>query len=112
MNNLPIGRPTKTELLETLRDFGAYKCIDLATNKVTYLIAPTPDAKDWHDYRPTSAVRPFETAEKAIEMLQRWASDPAFPSLPRKLQPPGGRRNGNKPKHTDSPGQLFLDLSP
>jgi hypothetical protein len=109
--DLIIGQPVESELLEAKFGIGVYKCANIPTSKISYIIAPTPDPKNCHDYRPTSAIAPFETATEAINALESWAGDPQFPRLPRKLRPPDGRRKGNRPKQRDDGvGQMFLDL--
>lgn len=109
--DIPIGRPVACELLEAILGYGVYKCTVIATGEIAYVVARMPNIKEEREYRPASAVHPFETAEKAAAALTRWASGPPLPPLPRPPRPLGGRRNGNRPKQpSDAVDQLMLDL--
>jgi hypothetical protein len=115
MINLPptiaIGRPLECQLITAKYDLGTYRCLDLATGEISYLIARIPNPENWERCRPTSVLPPFETAEAAIKTLERWASDPIPPPLPRPPQPLGKRRNSNRPRRRqENKSQLRLAL--
>jgi hypothetical protein len=100
-----VGRQMKAELLKEKFDVGSYKCTNIATGEISYVIAPALGRKNWHEYRPTSAICPFESAEEAVRTLNRWASDPTPPPSPKSPRPLDGRRN-----EKNEPGQLNLNL--
>jgi hypothetical protein len=109
--NLQIGRPFEYRLLTAQGDVGAYECRIPGADGSFAIIAHIPDAENWERCQPTSVVTAFETAEAAIKTLERWASDPVPPPLPKPPRTLNHRRNGTRPRQRDdSVDQLFLDL--
>jgi hypothetical protein len=106
-----VGRQVNCELLEAKLGVGVFRCCDLATGEIAVIIAQLPDPRNWHDYRPASAITPFKTETQAIDALKHWADTPSLPLSPKKPRSICKRRNSTPSRrHREEADQLQLDL--
>ena len=110
-SDLQIGRPFEYKLLTAKSNVGVYGIYPADPKQNFAIIAQILNPKNWERCQPTSAIASFETPEKAIETLSRWASDPAPPAMPKPPRTLNPRRNGNRLRQrADAGGQMFLNL--
>jgi hypothetical protein len=114
VGTIAIGHPISFELLTTRGKYGVYVRHD-PEGIGKYVVCQMPSKRSSKEFTPANALAPFPDLRSAENALQRWASDPLPPRLPRKPKAALGscRPNGHRPKFKgDGSGQLFLNLQP